>query len=296
MNEPIEAGSGKKKKRRKSLGEVFDFGEYPKDHILELDYLDKLQKYDLGTVNPYKEKEVIKSHKDMMRDGKDRYQSGWIGNENFLKQLSPNWPFVRVDKFIDKYFEGANYEVLRGKDDDTMGNFVEIGFCNIPRFMDIEIAYLRLPNIKGTYYPYYIVSESFIENYTFNILFKNEENKDTFGLLVPLTKEDRRMPDYSNFKEDIQGQKNADYFNSLYAHILQVRYGKSGYKEQWPIDGYFDHETFEEGLLKAINKHNKHIGRSVVTTYLDMWDEDLTFRDKWGSWHIREELVNDLKK
>jgi len=256
------------------------------------DFRKEMQLHTNGTVHPNLERDLIKKQIRIMDKENNIFKRRWFDDERFFQKLTNDTSFVRVDKFIDQYFEGANFTVY-----GRIGHSYELQFCNIPRFMDIEIAYFSYPHIDNEYTLDYVLSKNHNEYFTFNILFKKEDakKKNIVGLLVPLTKNDQRVPNYYSLNSELQEGRDFSFLDNSYAHILEMEYKRVD-KAQWYHDGYFDHETFEEGLLKAINKHNKHIGRSVVTGhFLDQWDEELTYQDKWGQWHFESEVVDDKK-
>ncbi len=253
MTELIKAGSGKKKKKRRTLKSNLRLEKYSNSDI-EKHFANRIRGSNLGKAEEILNDTFFKINVPMKILGGD-YEENKASINTTANRISEilGTDFIRLDTVMDNLFKDQDIAKFNKYDTDYYL------MSKIKEFPSIMVMMLTLPS--DSYLDKKSINKGklddhgkagLISNVSLNILFnkKPDEEKYSNGLLVVQTS------NASNLQMRKKPKDGAPYSGNLdvpISHLLHI-YRKNDKIDTSYQDGFFNILTLEQGLRKSIDK------------------------------------------
>ncbi len=241
----IDAPSGKKKKRPKSLRAA-----YRKLNVVsQEDYRQRTKDFNPGIVLD------IKTHMDMYKQriklrvsGKRMKQGALSGLQCFQPEVLEKYGFTRLDLLVEKVFKGSRFII-----NSTPSMIEYIIAPTIFNHTSTSMAYLRLPQVETvTDGKDYKILEN-TNQCVLNVMIKPFTHWSTHrnSYIIPLDAKDALSPK----KKDFDGKvRKAGHDRDFYAHLLlaAIDTDKGSIKYEY-ADGFYSYKGLEAGFINVMH-------------------------------------------
>ncbi len=258
MSELIDAGSGKKKKRLKSVRD--DLKRNGMEQVLEGSnkITDIKPVKELGWVSPYWHKHRIDA--DLERLKKKSLKKNKV---KFIKPLKGTFGdlmkgYINLDKVVYDLFNGSNYIVNKKiKQEHSIHIFSEI-----PQLPEVEIAYLFQDRVyfeKSTWKlglpvkPGKLKYRADPAAYNLNVILKPGKYPYRIGISIPLIKD---ISFFNKFATEEKIPKQAvGLLSKAYAHTIIQQFFETEVVERYG-NGFYSANGIKNGILAQIRGVN----------------------------------------
>jgi len=264
VNKPRHAGSGKRKKKLKTLKSVMAKKDLIK--LLDKPVFIKKDTQENSFISPVSD---WKLYDDLLyqlkKNGKyfNNKRDNPLISFDYMSWQLPN--FRRIDELVVDLFSSGRYLEF------TEEIISEIYYSNVPEYPNLKLAkftYLNDSGLLGIASRNQVTSlpeldfvaskvyKRYFSKFGLNMLFQDHKNGPYFGLLIPIVTDKERIYEFSRDEKISRPLKTQ--IKQLYSYMNLIIFDRQSHKSSMMFhDGYYTYPTLERALTGIVNSWGK---------------------------------------